>query len=190
MGDFTARIEPLSIEEAISVGETHGIDKNIAKLNVFRVLLRHPVLAKALNTPLMMLLMDGNQLSHRLRELIIMRLGWSTHSDYEWTQHWRIALLFGCSEDDLNGVKDWQNSNALNDLDKIVMQAVDDTLEHGCILTETWKGLGTQGLDDQQKLEVIACIANWRGFSQLLRSLEIPLDEGLSSWPPNGIAPI
>lgn len=189
MSDFNARIKPLSIEEAILVGEKHGIDKNIAKLNVFRVLLRHPVLAKALNTPLMMLLFEGNQLSHRLRELIIMRLGWCTHSDYEWTQHWRIALLFGCSEEDLSAVKDWSNSQVLSNLDKIVLQAVDDTLEHGCILSKTWEGLNAQGLNDQQKLEVIACIGNWRGFSQLLRSLDIPLDEGLHSWPPNGIAP-
>ncbi len=34
-------------------------------------------------------------LDSRLRELVIMRIGWLTACDYEWTQHWRVASGLG-----------------------------------------------------------------------------------------------
>ena len=37
------------------------------------------------------LLFTGNALDPRLRELLILRIGWRTGAVYEWTQHWRFA---------------------------------------------------------------------------------------------------
>ena len=98
MSDFKARIQPLTKEEAIARAKEHGIPEQIAELNIFRVLLNHPVLAKEINSSLLMLLFIGNKLSHRARELIVMRLGWATGSEYEWSQHWPIAKDFGVEE--------------------------------------------------------------------------------------------
>ena len=39
------------------------------------------------------------------------------------------------------------------------------------------------------RLEVVIAIANWSMFAQLLRSLEVPLEEGVDSWPPDGAVP-
>ena len=47
-------------------------------------------------------------LDPRLRELVIMRIGWLTGCDYEWTQHWRVASRLGVPAEDLLGVRDWQ----------------------------------------------------------------------------------
>lgn len=88
----TPRIETLSKEEALVAAKTVNVLPQIAELNVFRTLLKHPRLAKAINDLLLMLLYSGNQLPARLRELLIMRIGWVTGSNYEWTQHWHIAL--------------------------------------------------------------------------------------------------
>lgn len=185
----SARISMLSKEEALSRGRAQGILDNIAELNVFRVLLKHPRVAKELNNTIMALL-DGNQvLDARLRELIIMRLGWLTKSNYEWTQHWRIALLFGLSETELDAVKNWPDARCFDELDRLVLRATDEVFLNGAVGKNTWLGLEKALENEEALIEVVACIANWHMFSQLLRSLDIPLEEGVAAWPPHGESP-
>ena len=40
----------------------------------------------------------------------------------------------------------------------------------------------------RELLELVVAIGNWRLFSSLLRSLEVPLEEGVAPWPPDGEA--
>jgi hypothetical protein len=35
----------------------------------------------------------------------------------------------------------------------------------------------------------VTAIGNWRLFSSLLQSLDIPLEEGVEAWPPDGREP-
>ena len=189
MADFKARIPPLSKEEAVKRAMEHGLPTPIAGLNIFRVLLNHPVLAKEINGTLLMLLFLGNKLSHRARELIIMRLGWATGSEYEWSQHWPIAKDFKVDEPSLLAVRDWQNSSVLSGADKAVLAATDDTLSQGFISATTWKQIEAHFPTVEEKLEIVAAIANWSGISQILQSLQIPLDDGMVSWPPEGKKP-
>lgn len=189
MTDFQSRISPLSKEEAVKRAEQHGLPRQIAELNIFRVLLHHPVLAKEINGSLLMLLFLGNKLSHRARELIIMRLGWKTGSEYEWSQHWPIAKDFGVDEASLLAVRDWQHSDVLSDVDKTVLAATDDTLTQGYVSEQTWQNMEVHFPSVEERLEILAAIANWRGISQILQSLQIPLDAGMVSWPPDGKKP-
>ena len=45
------------------------------------------------------------------------------------------------------------------------------------------------GEPGEGRLEVVIAIANWSMFAQLLRSLEVPLEEGVDPWPPDGAVP-
>jgi hypothetical protein len=36
---------------------------------------------------------------------------------------------------------------------------------------------------------MVIAIGNWNMFSQLLRSVEIPLEDGVKDWPPDGRIP-
>ncbi len=189
MSDFKARIAPLSKEEAVKRAQEHGLPQQIAELNIFRVLLNHPVLAKEINSSLLMLLFLGNKLSHRARELIIMRLGWRTGSEYEWSQHWPIAKDFEVDEASLLATRDWEESDDLNEADKAVLAATDDTLTYGYVREDAWKAIEKNYPSVEEKLEILAAIANWRSISQILLSLQIPLDEGMVSWPPDGLIP-
>jgi alkylhydroperoxidase family enzyme len=156
-------------------------------LSVFQVLLHHPELAGAVYGLLGMLLWEG-QLDHRLRELAIMRIGWATASVYEWTQHWRVALGLGLTEDELVAVREWRSSDRFTELDRLVLAATDETLEGGTITAQTWAGLEGR-LGDKELLELVVAIGNWRLFSSLLRSVDIPLEEGVEPWPPDGRSP-
>lgn len=183
------RVELLSKEDAHKAASAVGIAPMMAELNVFRALLHHPDLAAALNAPLSMLMGVGNLLPPRLRELIIMRIGWETGSDYEWTQHWRVAKMFAIPETDILAVRNWQAADCFDQADQAVLQATDDILKRGKVSGETWSQLEEALGDVKQVLEVVIAICNWRTFSQLLMSIEIPLEEGVESWPPDGLIP-
>lgn len=183
-------IAPLPVEEAKKRGEELGLPGQFSELNVFRVLLHNPPLAKALADNLTMLLGRGNVLSARLRELIIMRIGWQTGSNYEWTQHWRIALMCGIGEDELIALRgDWRKAKTFDAADAAVLQATDDILENGRVLPATMQRLKNSIKKEDQIVEVVGAICNWRTFSQLLLSLEVELEEGIESWPPDGQVP-
>jgi alkylhydroperoxidase family enzyme len=182
------RIPRLSVEEAKAAAEQGGVPAQMAELSVFRVLLRHPPLAKAITGLLTTLLFRG-KLDARLRELVIMRIGWATGSEYEWTQHWRVAKQLGVAEEDLLAVRDWRRSSRLGEAERAVLAATDETLEKGAIAAETFELCRKHLGGTEQLLELVAAIGNWRLFSQLLRSLEIPLEDGVASWPPDGRVP-
>lgn len=183
-----ARIPMLDIDGARAAAERVGIPAGMADLSVFRVLLRHEALAAQVNGLLHQLLWNG-VLDVRLRELIILRIGWRQGALYEWTQHWRVARLLELSEEDLVAVRDWHGSLRFGPADRAVLAATDETLSSGAISVRTWNELEETVLDDLARLEVVLAIANWTMFSQLLRSLDVPLEEGVEPWPPDGRVP-
>lgn len=184
-----SRIALLSEEEALEIAKQYGIPEAMASLSVFRVLLKHPSVAKCLVELLTTLMFTKNQLDGRIRELLIMRIGWATGAVYEWTAHWRVAKNMDISDEDLLAVRDWQASTILSETDRIVLQATDDVLENGSISASTWEQLSALITDEAQQIELVVAIGNWTMFSQLLKSLNIPLEDGIDAWPPNGEAP-
>ena len=178
----------LDIAEAQQRAADVGIPDNMAELSVFRIALHQPGVASGLSNMLQELLWKG-QLDARLRELIIMRIGWATDAVYEWTQHWRVARMLDVPERDLLAVRDWRNDDQFGDAERAVLAATDDTLEFGTITDETWAACRAVFDDDAVLVEMVAAIGNWRLFSALLKSLDVPLEEGIDPWPPSGDRP-
>ena len=183
-----ARIPMLDVDDARAAAARVGVPEGMADLSVFKVLLRHEDLAARVNGLLHQLLWNG-ALDARLRELIIMRIGWRQGSIYEWTQHWRVARMLEIPEDDLVAVRDWKASDRFGRADRAVLAATDETLGQGAISARTWSELEATVPDERARLEVVIAIANWSMFAQLLRSLEVPLEEGVDPWPPDGAVP-
>ena len=181
------RVPMLSLEESAAAAERAGVLAQFSELSVFRVLLRQPKLAKAVSELLLSLLV-GRHLEPRLRELIIMRLGWVTRSEYEWTQHWPIALQNGLTEDEVLAVRDWRGAAALGDRDRAVLAATDEVLADGAISAATWSRCEAFLEGHEALLELVGAIGTWQMISSLLRSLEIPLEDGVAPWPPDGRA--
>lgn len=182
-----ARIPFLSEEEAIRLGKEYGVPSSMAHLNVFRVMLQHPELAAAVGNLLATLLYKANKLDLRLRELIIMRLAWRTGSVYEWTQHWRVAERLEIDSDAMLAVRDWQNAECLTAADKAVLAATDETLDEGRISDATWSTCCEYLQSEAERIELVLAISNWRLFSEMFQSLQIPLEEGVDHWPPDGL---
>lgn len=185
-----ARVEPLDAAAASTAAEAAGVPSYMASLSVFRVLLRDPGLAGAVHGLLAALLFEGS-LDVRLRELIIMRLGWTTGSVYEWTQHWKIATDLGVPADDVLGVRTWAAYPGFGAAERAVLAATDETVRDGAVSAATWTALRAHVGDgsDALLLEVLGVIGCWRMVSSLLRSAAIPLEDGIAPWPPDGVAP-
>ncbi len=186
---ISKRVPFLSKEEALKRGRELGMDDYIAQLNLFRVLLHYPEVAIELNTSIIALVSSDAALSHRLRELIIMRVAWVTQSEYEWTQHWQVSIMFGLQEAEIVAVKDWQKTDLFDEHERIVLKATDDTLTHGSIQQATWDKLAQLFPEPASQITIVASIGNWLMFAQIMESLDIPLEDGAMVWPPDGIAP-
>jgi alkylhydroperoxidase family enzyme len=181
------RIDLLDAGAAKQSAEAIGMNPGFAELNIFRALLHRPKTAKALSELLVSLLLQG-ELDHRLRELLILRIGWATGSDYEWTQHWRIAQeQFACGEEDLLAVRDWRRSSLGAD-EKLVLEATDRLLETGDLPPELFARCLAR-LGRNASIELVTAVGCWQLVSKLTRALEIPLEEGIASWPPDGHTP-
>ena len=90
----------------------------------------------------------------------------------------------------LTKTRDWQNSESLGPVERAVLAATDDVVRDGVISEENWAGCQKAFNSDHAVLvELVGAIANWRLFSILLRSLNIPLESGTDGWPPDGRAP-
>lgn len=186
---MSARVALLSVDDAKARAAELGLSAQLAPLSVFRILLKHPVLAKEIAGTLTTLLFSGNVLDARLRELVIMRIGWVTGSVYEWTQHWRVARGLDIPEADLLAVRDWRDAAQWSAADRAVLAATDDTLTLGSISDATWTECCRHLASDQERIELVIAIGNWSLFSQLLKSLAVPLEDGVVPWPPDGRAP-
>ena len=182
-----ARVPMLDADAALAAAERAGVVAQLAELNVFRVLLTRERVAKG-TADLLLSLLFGGALDARLRELVIMRIGWATGSVYEWTQHWRIALDLGATEDDLLGVRQWREHAAFGDTERAVLQATDQCIGGDRIDDETWRTIEA-ALGVAAATELVCVIGAYLMVSTVLRSLDVPLEDGVQPWPPDGVHP-
>jgi alkylhydroperoxidase family enzyme len=187
--DREGRVPRLPLDEAKSAADEAGVPDYMAELAIFQVLLNHPKLASGLNDLLARMLWQG-KLDSRLRELAIMRIGWLTACEYEWSQHWRVAQGLGVSADDLAGVRDWRSYKLFGPAERAVLAATDDVVRDGVIGAQSWAACKQVFGDDHATLvELVTAIGAWRMVSSILQSLQVPLEDDVASWPPDGLPP-
>ena len=71
----------------------------------------------------------------------------------------------------------------------VLLHPSDETIESGTLSAETWALCRRELGSLNACVELVTAIATWRLISQVARSLEIPVEEGVASWPPDGVAP-
>jgi alkylhydroperoxidase family enzyme len=185
----TARVPGLPLGEAKAAADEAAVPNYMAELSIFQVLLNHPQLARGVNDLLATMLWHG-ALDSRLRELVIMRIGWLTGCDYEWTQHWRVASGLGVTTEDLLGVRDWQEYDGFGPTERAVLAATDDVVRDGAVSAASWAGCERELHGDKTVLiELVTAIGAWRMIASILQSLQVPLEDGVPSWPPDGRSP-
>ncbi|MSP04631.1 MAG: carboxymuconolactone decarboxylase family protein [Acetobacteraceae bacterium] len=184
---MTSRVAMIPLERARELGEAMGLPARRTGSEAFRVVANNPGVARVAFTQLAQLL-ENNKFDIRLREMMIMRIGWVTGSAYEWTQHWRVANEANIPPEDILAVRDWRQSARLTPADKAILAATDECLEGKSISDAAWAEVVKYVTNPAEQVEFVIAMGNWMAFSLLFRNLRIPLAPGIAVWPPDGLA--
>src|SRR5207244_4213819 len=90
--------------------------------------------------------------------------------------------------EDILAVRDWRNAERLTQADKAILAATDECLAGKSISDAAWGELTKHVAEPGEQVEFVIAIGNWMMFSLLFRNLRIPLAEGVTIWPPDGLA--
>lgn len=122
-------------------------------------------------------MMPFGRLSNRLRELVILRVGWQCRCRYEWGQHVEVALEAGVSDDEI--VEVTRDSPQFADqLTTDVIRACDEILQVGLMRDDTWRAVDS-ALSASQMLELMVLVGHYRMLAAVLVNAGIPLEDGI-----------
>ncbi|MBX9980617.1 MAG: carboxymuconolactone decarboxylase family protein, partial [Mycobacterium gordonae] len=65
-----------------------------------------------------------------------------------------------------------------------------DVVRDGVVSAASWGACEREfGGDKTVLVELVTVIGAWRMVASILQSLEVPLEDGVAAWPPDGRAP-
>lgn len=145
--------------------------------NLFSTLLRHPKLFKRWSVFANHILFKST-LPAEARELIILRIAWLCQAEYEWGQHVLIARDYGITDEVIRRVKRGPEDKDWSARESLLLRAVDEVHANCEINADTWSELH-QALGDEQILDLIFTVGNYRLLATVMRSTGVELDEGV-----------
>ena len=174
------RIQPLAEEDfnaeqaevVAPILEGHGVVYNVIKtmmhnmplFNSFNVLGRH--------------IMSDSSLEPRLREILIMRVGWNTECEYQWGQHVRMSLPAGLTAEDHERIKEGAAAQGWSELESALITAVDELLSDTMISDETFTVLARH-LNTEQITDAIFTVGHYNMVAMGLNSLGVQREPGV-----------
>ncbi len=86
-------------------------------------------------------------------------------------------------------VRDWRSRAEFGSAERAVLAATDDVVRTGSVSTQSWTACKQEfGADQAVLVELVTAISAWRMVASILQSLDIPLENDVVSWPPDGQA--
>ena len=144
-------------------------------INLMKALAHSPKICRDWNRMGVTLLMKGD-LSPKLRELAILRVGDLAKSNYEWTKHVPIALIAGASQEQVDALPHWVDAGCFNEQERAVLQYTDELALNVRASDETFKGI-TEFLSQKEIVELTTTIGFYGMVSRTLEALQIELEE-------------
>ena len=145
-------------------------------LNIFRTLARAPKALKRFNEWGGYVLSRRNDLTARDREIVILRTGFLCKSGYEWTQHVRIGLREGLTEDEIARIKAGAGAG-WSAADAALIRAADELHADQFVSDQTWADL-RKHFSEKQAMDVVFTAAQYTQVSMFLNTFGVQLDEG------------
>jgi len=176
------RVEPVvlaqSTAEIRTMLDPAGSGRDIA--GVYRTFARHP----KLYVPRQILseyIRTKSTLSPRIREMLILRIGWRCRSAYEWAAHAPAGRRAGLTDAQIrmlasSGYDGW------NAADAAVVRAADELFDEDTISDDTWKALDGQ-FDERQLLDVLITTGGYRMVSMVLNTFGVPAEPNSEPLP-------
>jgi 4-carboxymuconolactone decarboxylase len=143
-------------------------------INLYRALAHSPSVLHNF-TRLGNSLLSRAELSSKLRELVILRIARLTGSEYEWAQHYPVALEVGVTQEQAEAISHWSYSTKFSDEERAVLQYTDEVAQNVEVKDKTFKTL-QQYLNEQCIVELTASIGYWGMVARFLVPLQIDID--------------
>lgn len=176
------RIVPLSAEE-LTEEQAEVISPTLTRggtpATVVMTLMRHMPLFTNLNV-LGRHIMSGSSLTPRQREILIMRVGWNTQCEYQWGQHVLMSESAGLDADDHERIKQGPQAG-WNELESMLLVAVDELLAETMIGEETWSML-EQHLATEQLIDMIFTVGHYNMVAMSLNAIGVQREAGIPGF--------
>ena len=169
------RIEPVVLADAApdirAMLDPSGSGRDVAA--VYRTFARHPTLYPPRQI-LSEYIRTKSTLSPRVREMLILRIGWRCRSAYEWAAHAPAGRRAGLTDDQIrmlarSGYTGWSAADAA------IVRAVDELFADDTIADATWQALDDQ-FDEKQLLDVLITTGGYRMVSMVLNTFGVPAE--------------
>lgn len=179
-----SRIEPIDLDR-LDTDQRAALEPFLASdggrvgggkiLNIFRTLAHAPKALTAFLSWGNYILSKRNALSPRDRELVILRTGYNCRSGYEWTQHKRIGLDCGLTEEEVARIKAGPGAG-WSDLDRAMLRATDELTTDHFVTDATWAALAPLG--DKGRMDLVMTVGQYTQVSMILNSFGVQVEDG------------
>lgn len=149
--------------------------------NVLKTLMRHMDLLRSWNG-FANHIMGTSSLDPRHREMLIMRVGWRTQSEYEWGQHVLMSAPAGLTHEDHLRIKEGPGAAGWNELESALLKAADELLDDAIIENDTWETL-SKHLSTQQLMDAVFTVGQYNMLAMGLNTMGVQREEGVPGFP-------
>jgi 4-carboxymuconolactone decarboxylase len=144
--------------------------------NLLCTQLRHAALAKAF-LAFNAHFFYSSKLSARVREILIQRIAWLRHAEYEYVAHVALGKRAGLTDAEIELIQRGPGAEGLAAGDADLLRAVDELKEEARISQKTWDAL-SQVYDQEEMLEIIFIVGCYETLAMALNSCAVQLDAG------------
>lgn len=135
-------------------------------------LVRHPDLTKAF-LGFNVYLLFRSSLPPRLREVAILRVAHRRHCAYEWAHHVELAKAEGLTDADVEAIR---RGEAADEVDGLVLRAVDELDDTSNLGDETWAALG-EHLSDRQRMDFVFTVGAYAMLAMAFNTFGVQLEK-------------
>jgi 4-carboxymuconolactone decarboxylase len=144
-------------------------------INIYRMLLNAPPLAESWFNH-SNAVRWGTTLSGRLREIVIIRMGHLTKSEYVLRQHVpSLALADGVSLEECDALADWRASKHFSESERAVL-AYADTMTRDIAVPEPVFAEVKRHFNGREIVEITVLIGTYNMNARVLRALDLDLE--------------
>ena len=174
MGEQSARL-PLKALPAVLEEKILSLGGN-PHLNLYKVLANHPALLSSW-IDFAYSLRQNCKTSRQLRELMILRGAQLCQSDYEWFQHEQMARQAGLSQEKIDLVAEWKESDTFDEKEKLVLALMEALINDGGQLTDELNARVKEHFTEAEYLELVMTGSFYAMVPRVLKSLQIPIEK-------------
>ena len=118
-------------------------------------------------------------LAPRLRELVILAVGYATGCDYEVAHHQSHALAAGLTQEQLEAVPHFETAGVFDESERAMMRLATDFGSGAEVSDEVWSAVAAD-LTNEQMAQLALTLSWYVSGALMMRLLKLELEEGYS----------